>query len=364
MNKSDGFLKSQPEHRHNLLVIFLHLFVWLSLVAFFWTATQKDPFFSNTWFIRMTLTLSLFALLFYFNSLFMVPRYLITRRGWFYLLFVAGAFGIVVAGTTWIDSFFPEIEKVRVFREGMAKPPQKPPLAMFHFFNFIMVLGVSTSITLLRTWYRNEQSRLDAERQRLSGELLALRNQIHPHFFFNTLNNIYSLVDIDPSRAKIAVLEMSKLMRYLLYESEGNLVPLEKEVGFLKHYLHLMQLRLTPDFPLEIQFPEKTSGGFISPMMFIPIVENVFKYGVSYTNPGPILISLKEELGLVTLITENAVLPKKESEEDEKREKIGITNVKRRLELLYPNRHILDISSNETRFRVMLSFPVETHGKT
>lgn len=364
MNNLTGFLKNQSEGRHNLLVIFLHLFVWLSLVAFFWTATQRDPFFSNTWFIRMTLTLTLYAILFYFNSLFMVPRFLITHRGWIYLLFVAGTFGILVAGTSWIDSLLPEIEKFRVYREGMPKPPQKPPLAMFHLFSFIMILGVSTSIALLRTWYKNEQSRLDAERQRLSGELLALRNQIHPHFFFNTLNNIYSLVDIDPSRAKIAVLEMSKLMRYLLYESEGNLVPLEKEVGFLKHYLHLMQLRLTPDFPLEIQFPDKTSGGFISPMMFIPIVENVFKYGVSYTNPGPIMISLKEELGLITLITENTVLPKKESEEDEKREKIGIANVKRRLELLYPNRHILDISSTESRFRVMLSFPVETHGKT
>jgi len=360
MNNWLGFQPVQSGSKSRLIPVLLHISVWAGLSVFFWTVANKDAFFSANWLIRMNLSLAVSAVLFYTNSLILIPRFLLQRKRLVYSILAVLLIAFLIGCGFLIEDLFPEPVKARVLAGSDPHRPGRPPVVFFGIFNSLMVLGISTSLTLIKTWYREEQNRLDAERQKLSGELLALRNQVHPHFFFNTLNNIHSLIDIDPERARLAVLELSKLMRYLLYESEGNRVPLEQEVAFLKNYLRLMRLRLTDEFPVTIRIQENVSSGWISPMMFIPVVENVFKYGISYSDPGPVLIELKEEGDRVVLITENQVVQREK--EEESREKIGLANLKRRLQLLYPGNHQLSVTEENHRFLVRLSFPVERHG--
>jgi LytS/YehU family sensor histidine kinase len=200
---------------------------------------------------------------------------------------------------------------------------------------------------------QNEKERKELEKERLNSELAFLKNQISPHFFFNTLNNIYSLIQINTEDAQKAVSRLSKLMRYLLYESENGNTILSREIEFMRNYIDLMKLRLNNKVKFSATFPKNFNDVEIPPLLFISFIENAFKHGVSYRESSFITISIKIEEMQLIFECKNSLFP---AAQDEKNAAgIGLENVRKRLSLLFPERHKLSIIQTENTFDVFLS---------
>lgn len=201
---------------------------------------------------------------------------------------------------------------------------------------FALTVLLSVLIRLATKWRDAEMARHDAEQRRFQAELSNLKNQLNPHFLLNTLNNIYALVAIDGQRAQEALLKLSSLLRYLLYENASAVVPLEKEVEFLDNYVQLMRLRLPYDFNLNFTVHTSSVNRIqIAPMIFISLVENAFKHGVSSSDYSFIKVDIQEKGSHVILSIVNSNYPKLTN--DKSGSGIGLELVRRRLELLYPN---------------------------
>lgn len=165
-----------------------------------------------------------------------------------------------------------------------------------------------------------------------------LRNQLNPHFLLNTLNNIYALIAFDSEKAQQAIQELSKLLRYVLYENQQMFVPLYKEVDFIKNYIELMRIRVSAQVSIETRFSiQPDSQTPIAPLVFISLIENAFKHGISPTEPSFIQIEVKEEANRITCTIRNSNYPKTTA--DKSGSGIGLEQVNKRLELVYPNRY-------------------------
>ena len=207
----------------------------------------------------------------------------------------------------------------------------------------LTVLGVT-----LHYWmqYTNEmfnttdQKLKDAEAARAQAELKNLRNQINPHFLLNTLNNIYALTAISAERAQEAIMELSKMLRHMLYEYQEPTVPLKEEVDFIRNYVSLMKLRMPAGVDVKFEINCNECNLRISPMLIISLVENAFKHGISPTEPSfvHIQVFIDKANREVTFDIRNSNFPK--TEEDRSGHGIGLQQVERRLQLIYPGKHI------------------------
>jgi LytS/YehU family sensor histidine kinase len=208
----------------------------------------------------------------------------------------------------------------------------------------------------------SEKRQKELEKEKLNSELAFLKNQVSPHFFFNTLNNIYSLIEINKTDAQDAVMKLSRLMRYLLYESEHGQTPLSHEVNFMKHYIDLMRLRISPKVELKIDLPENDNGLKVPPLLFIPFIENAFKHGISYREKSFIDIAMQTENNRIIFVCRNSVTMGTGASPDENHSGIGLENVKKRLNLLFPGKHELKISKTDNEFLVDLRIEVTREG--
>ena len=208
-----------------------------------------------------------------------------------------------------------------------------------------LMLATGTITALTRRHHQETDRRRQAEKEKLEVELAYLRTQLNPHVFFNTLNSIYVLTELNAAQARQAIIRLARLMRYLLYQTQETSVPLSQEVVFLEDYLALMKLRLTPNMQVDFEYPAQLSEHLLAPMLLQPFVENAFKYGVTTTQPATIAIALRQPAGDGCLVFEvrNQVFAMPQSG-FEVGSGIGLTNTRRRLELLYPGRHQLLIT--------------------
>ena len=202
---------------------------------------------------------------------------------------------------------------------------------------------------------RNAARVRELEKENLQQRLDTLRYQINPHFFMNTLNNIHALVDLDPDRAKESIVELSRLMRHILYDSGSQTIPLVQEEAFLKHYVALMRLRYPEGVDISLTLPEQDGGARVPPLVFASFVENAFKHGVSYEAPSFIHISLTLEDGSVVFKCTNSVPPTPPRTEEGSG--IGLDNTRRRLDLLYADRYTLRIDRPAGSYEVLLTLP-------
>lgn len=216
---------------------------------------------------------------------------------------------------------------------------------------------VSVTIRGLQQWRQMENTRRTMETEQLKSTLSHLQYQIQPHFFFNSLNNIYSLIEISPEKAKESVHGLSKLMRYLLYEAKVEQVVLADEIAFLNNYIQLMRLRLTGKVTVQTEFPTQIPNLRVAPLLFIPLVENAFKHGVSAHQPSFISIKMQVQNRQLLFTVTNTNFPK--TEQDKGGSGIGLENLKQRLELLYPGKYELiqkvenDVFLSELRIDIM-----------
>ncbi|MBQ3361536.1 MAG: sensor histidine kinase, partial [Prevotella sp.] len=212
---------------------------------------------------------------------------------------------------------------------------------LFFILRDIINLGifaaVGTALVLGQRWQHNDQARREAEAARIDAELSNLRSQINPHFLLNTLNNIYALTAFDPTKAQEAIQELSKLLRYILYDTQQSMVPLKDEVEFIENYVQLMRIRLPQSVDVNCQFSIGNSQLTIAPLLFISLVENAFKHGVSPTEPSFIHISIEADEQKMICDIQNSNHPK--AANDHSGHGIGLQQVQRRLDLAYPGRY-------------------------
>ncbi len=204
---------------------------------------------------------------------------------------------------------------------------------------------------------QNENKHKEIEKARLDTELAFLKNQISPHFFFNSLNNIYALIAIDGEQAQQAVEKLSGLMRYLIYESDTKLIALQKEFEFTQNYIDLMEHRLSSKVKLEVDIAYNSPVIKIPPLIFIPFIENAFKHGISYRERSFITILLHTEKENIVFECTNSI-PQKASSEHPPEGGVGISNIKKRLELIYGELAELNIRSEGNIYRVSLIIPL------
>jgi LytS/YehU family sensor histidine kinase len=202
---------------------------------------------------------------------------------------------------------------------------------------------------------RNDQKKLEAlQKKNLEQQLEYLKYQINPHFFMNTLNNIHALVDIDPEKAKDTILELSKMMRFILYEGDKSGVPLTREFDFIRHYVTLMQLRYTDKVDIRTDLPDEAPDKTVPPLMLISFIENAFKHGISYQHQSFVHIKVEviDDHLHFTCRNSKAEIPNQE------KGGVGLTNVKQRLHLLYDNNYTLKIQNQPDSYNVELTIPL------
>ena len=198
----------------------------------------------------------------------------------------------------------------------------------------------------------------ELERENLNSQLEYLKYQINPHFFMNTLNNIHALVDIDPDQAKYTIEVLSKLMRYVLYEGNKPMAPLQKELAFISHYVDLMRIRYTDKVRISVSLPSGVPDVQVPSLLFITFVENAFKHGVSYQKSSFIEVGVQvdETIREIAFSCNNSVKP----EPDDKRPGgVGLQNARKRLQLIYGDDYKLKIDSNPEEFRLLLRLPIK-----
>ena len=239
---------------------------------------------------------------------------------------------------------------------GPAKPgrlgPMRPEAA--RLIMGVLLIGVDLGVYFYIDSRRKERRMKELEAENTKQRLESLRYQINPHFFMNTLNNIHALVDIDPEKAKESIEEFSKMMRILLYEGDAPTIPLDRELGFIEHFISLMRLRYPEDaLRIETVFPEERGGAVVPPLVMASFVENAFKHGVSYSEESFIRVKVELQDGKVVFHCANSSHPS----EGDKRHGIGLENIKKRLMLLYGNAYTLSIDEDDGRYDILLAVP-------
>ena len=230
------------------------------------------------------------------------------------------------------------------------------------FFLGSFFVGFSSSIyKIINDWMEHQRVRVELQKQNLTSELKYLKTQINPHFFFNTLNSLYALTLKKSDKAPEIVLKLSEMMRYMLYESNEKMISLSQEINYLNNYLELEKLRHGDKFDINLKIDGSPDGLQIAPLLFIPFLENSFKHGIDHQlNSGYVRINLdiKEKviyLKVVNSMPSNAEL----TEGQQKVGGIGLTNVRRRLNILYPKKHKLTIHKTEDEFVVQLQLKID-----
>ena len=246
-------------------------------------------------------------------------------------------------------------------RDSIPNMPKMTPEMWIGFFGgmfmFVLLNCIVAAIAIgIRHFIRTRQIRQqlkDEQAKHTEAELAWLKNQINPHFLFNTLNNISSLTQIDPDAAQDAIAQLSDLLRYAMYETNKPLVPIQGEVEFMQNYISLMKLRCNDKADVKAQWGITNGQTEIAPLLFISLIENAFKHGLSSSRPSKIDIRLEQQEGQLVFTCDNTNYPK--SDADRSGSGIGIENTRRRLELMYHDRYLWEQSLDDDIYHVRIT---------
>ena len=321
---------------------------------------------------------TVWIVLFAIHNFLLAPLLIIKRRTWLYTALVVV---LLVATMFTLSAIRPSHSKKRpapqryeccehdcMNAEMMASKQQPPPMReggplmmfgpgeMVAFFGGLLLMGMNLGVKL---YFRSQEATkaiTQIEKHALERQLQYLKYQVNPHFFMNTLNNIHALVDIDPERAKASIVELSKLMRYVLYEGNNKLTPLSREVQFLRNYVQLMSMRYTGNVSISLDVPEVLPDSMLPPLLLVIFVENAFKHGISYRTKSFVEISLQPHGDRLLFSCRNS---RPEIKHDENMKGgVGLSNVRRRLDLLFPDDYTLDIKETDDTYTVKLEIPL------
>ena len=328
--------------------VLFHLFIWTSL--FILQYTLGTPFRGGGRFHEdqpqaLPLTfifLTIMAAVFYLNYYLLLPRVFINNRYFSYLGAIGASAIVFVIVMKGLSAF------------AFTNVKYHKPSIVISFFPFIFMWAISTALRLTNDRVAEEKEKKERENESLKSELSFLRSQISPHFMFNVMNSIVSLSRKQPQKVEPVVIQLSQLMRYMLYDSDEAKVTLDMETAYLQNYIDLQKLRFGES--VKVVFEKAVEGeGSIEPMLLIPFVENAFKHGVGMVKDPVIYISLSLKERRLRFKVNNKFNPLEESPSKDNNSGIGLKNVTRRLSLLYRDRCDLKISSKDNCFAVDLS---------
>jgi hypothetical protein len=340
--------------------------IWLLLFVIPLLNGRQDDLGSWERTVRHWHHLTAYMVIFFVNIYLLAPNFLFKKRYGLYFFLAAVTIALVI-GTEMI--LLP-----RMFGSpAMIMPPDdiigrqplpdgKPPLPQLFDSIIIAVLTVAAGAAwqLLSKWLGEERLRKELEKEQLKTNLALLRHQVSPHFFMNTLNNIHALIDINSELAKDAIVRLSTLMRYLLYDSAQGQITLAKEIEFVKSYISLMKLRYPESVNIQVILPENIPEIRVPPMLFISLLENAFKYGISYQEHSYIrieLTALPSALAWSIKNSKHAVATRQPLQPND-HSGIGLNNLKKSLDLLYGTNYQLSITETDNEFTVLLTIPL------
>src|SRR6266496_3035214 len=290
---------------------------------------------------------------------FILPRYLSKNRNW---LLTTGMLVLLIAFISFVNYFnfvinFYIDSRVGYFDKMPAMEFIIPVWGRQVLFNYPTVVGFALAIKLLKNWYLKQKEAAQAAREKINAELQLLKAQVHPHFLFNTLNNIYSFIINDSPAATEAIKKLSTLLRYIIYECNQPLVKLEKELKMIRDYVDLEKIRYGESFNMSLQIQGNVINKKICPLLLIPFLENSFKHGASQmlTHPWVNLDIVIEEQNLYFNLSNSKPLS---TGENPVTRGLGLRNVKKRLAILYPGTHELNIIDDVMSFYVSLKVPL------
>lgn len=326
--------------------VFYHVFFW-TIFYFFLIIVDHSEALLLEKMANKLIRVVFYMLIVYLNLLILFPKYLKQNKFYLYTLLLI----LAVLVITPIESL---IHYVLFYTD-------QPFGEVFKFENhsriflgsFFMAFS-STLYKIINDWAFHQKEKIDLKRQSLQSELNFLKSQINPHFLFNTLNSLYALTLKKSDKAPEIVLRLSEMMRYMLYECNEPKVSLSKEMKYLNNYLELERLRHGQNFKIDLNIDGEVDGQLIAPLLFIPFLENSFKHGMdSHLDKGYVDIDIEIQDDKLNLEVENSksILKSKKSKNSGG---IGLVNVKRRLELVYPDKHELKLNNSEEQFNVSL----------
>lgn len=326
----------------------LHLLFWILMPIFLIVLDgSESEFYIKV--VRAIISVGFFALIVYINWNILIPKFL-KQRNWVLYLTSLVLLAIIVTPPRVLALFllyeeYPSIQQFFFKKQSLL------------LFQAIFVGASSTAFKITQDWLSHERDKKELQSQNLESELNFLKSQINPHFLFNTLNNLYALSLKKSDQAPETVLMLSEMMRYMLYECNVEKVLLAKEINYLKNYLELEKIRLGQNFDINFEVHGEVGNLEIAPLMFIPFIENSFKHGMNnLIADGFVRINLYIKESEITMQIDNNsgddILTK---ENKNNSGGIGLINIKRRLNLLYPNKHHLDIQQTENTYTVKLN---------
>ncbi|MDO5608704.1 MAG: histidine kinase [Capnocytophaga sp.] len=300
--------------------------------------------------IRTVIQFPFLLLLFYINYLWIIDRLLFKRK--YTAFFLLNIFLILLFSNIKYSLLFGEY-----FTPNLRRPPPPQGFVYFDFLTNLLPVVFAIAIKYAQQMFRLQLEQQEAQNVHLKVELQQLKYQLQPHFFFNSLNNIYSMIAFAPDKAQQSIHSLSKLMRHFLQSSEAESIPLSEEIDFLNQYIELMSLRLTDKTRITTDFPTAIPPLSIAPLLLISLVENAFKHGVSATDTTKIHFSLKISEKTIIFVSENTLLTKKN--DDLYSSGIGVENLQKRLQLLYPDKNKYQITKENGLYKATISITTD-----
>lgn len=328
--------------------IFWHAFFWIVMILFFLFIARSETKLSTGDMLVIFCAYPIINIsLFYINYLLLIPLFLDKKRYGIYAITIA--INILVYG-------FGKYGVALIFKQYVLLRAGRPAIGFGQYFlstvfTSLVFLFLSTVLKFTVDWFLNERIQRDLENQRLSAELAFLKSQINPHFLFNSLNSIYSLAYQRSETTPEAILKLSEIMRYMLYECNDNKVDLTKELQYLQNYIDLQKIRFAGKAYIDFKVDGKVDNQKIVPLLLIAFIENAFKHGVANNPLKPIRLLIDVEEEHLHFYIQN----KKHNNNRDASGGIGLNNVQRRLDLLYPGKYNLDIRDETDTYTVELS---------
>jgi two-component system LytT family sensor kinase len=327
--------------------IFWHVFFWLSMISFFMFIVYSG---GKTSLQNLAVIFVVFGVvnigLFYLNYLTFIPRFLDKKKYWQYGVAALATMVVVGLAKYGLALLFKPIILVRG-----GKQISFWDYEFSTFFTSLVFVFLSTVYRFTVDWFLNERVQRDLENQRLSAELSFLKSQINPHFLFNSLNSIYSLAYQKSDTTPEAILKLSEIMRYMLYECNDNKVELTKELQYLQNYIDLQKIRFGNKAFINFEVTGEVTNQHVVPLLLISFIENAFKHGVANDPASPIVLKINLSDSHLYFFVQN----KKHTHNRDASGGIGLVNVKRRLDLLYPSKYNLEIRDETDTYTVQLS---------
>ncbi|MCI7183715.1 MULTISPECIES: sensor histidine kinase [Prevotellaceae] len=377
--------------KEHIIYTLLWIVLYLSPVMSMYMRMSTNPHIDFSWeeILNAWKFNTVWVVLFSIHNFLLAPILIIKRRTWLYTALAMSLLAITMC-TLYVmrpdhrmrhpkslppteckqcntDKECPECEYDRPYSNDPER--RKPEMRLFSpmplfgpgemvaVFGGLLLMGMNLGVKLYFRSQEATEALTQIEKHALERQLQYLKYQVNPHFFMNTLNNIHALVDIDPERAKASIVELSKLMRYVLYEGNNKLTPLSREVQFLRNYVQLMSMRYnTGNVSISLDAPDVLPDSMLPPLLLVIFVENAFKHGISYRTKSFVEISLQPHADRLLFSCRNS---RPEIKHDENMKGgVGLSNVRRRLDLLFPNDYTLDIKEEEDTYTVKLEIPL------